>query len=105
MEIIGEQIFFCKTLQNESFGTHTENCKEKRRGYACMVYFQLRGGKKDIKAASELTINPNHWSVEKQRCKNHAALGSEDEKTVYRINFRYLRNHALPYNFAAELKT
>ena len=26
------------------------------------IYFRLRDGKKDIKAASELTINPNHWS-------------------------------------------
>ena len=26
------------------------------------IYFRLRDGKKDIKAASELTINPNHGS-------------------------------------------
>lgn len=34
------------------------------------VYFRLRDSKKDIKAASELTINPNHWSVEKQGFKD-----------------------------------
>ena len=34
------------------------------------IYFRLRDGKKDIKAASELTINPNHWSSEKQGYKD-----------------------------------
>ena len=29
------------------------------------IYFRLRDGKKDIKAASELVINPNHWSMER----------------------------------------
>lgn len=44
------------------------------------IYFRLRDGKKDIKAASELTINPNHWSAEKQGYKDRVALVSEDEK-------------------------
>lgn len=30
------------------------------------IYFRLRDGRKDIKAASELSISPNHWSPEKQ---------------------------------------
>ncbi|MEG1955938.1 MAG: site-specific integrase [Mucinivorans sp.] len=44
------------------------------------IYFRLRDGKKDIKAASELTINPNHWSAEKQGYKDRVALVAEDEK-------------------------
>ena len=37
------------------------------------IYFRLRDGKKDIKAASELVINPNHWSSEKQGYKDRVA--------------------------------
>lgn len=44
------------------------------------IYFRLRDGKKDIKAASELTINPNHWSSEKQGYKDRVALVSEEKK-------------------------
>ncbi len=44
------------------------------------IYFRLRDGKKDIKAASELSINPNHWSPEKQGYKDRVALVPEDEK-------------------------
>ena len=34
------------------------------------VYFRVRDtGGVDIKAASELSINPNHWSAEKQGYK------------------------------------
>ena len=44
------------------------------------IYFRLRDGKKDIKAASELVINPNHWSSEKQGYKYRAALVSEENK-------------------------
>ena len=44
------------------------------------IYFRLRDGKKDIKAASELSISPNHWSPEKQGYKDRVALVPEDEK-------------------------
>lgn len=44
------------------------------------IYFRLRDGKKDIKAASELVISPNHWSAERQGYKDRVALVSEDEK-------------------------
>jgi len=44
------------------------------------IYFRLRDGKKDIKAASELTINPNHWSAEKQGYKDRVALVMEEDK-------------------------
>jgi site-specific recombinase XerD len=44
------------------------------------IYFRLRDGEKDIKAASELTINPNHWSAEKQGYKDRVALVLEEDK-------------------------
>lgn len=44
------------------------------------IYFRLRDGKKDIKAVSELTINPNHWSAEKQGYKDRVALVLEEDK-------------------------
>ena len=52
------------------------------------VYFRLRDGKKDIKAASELTINPNHWSAEKQGFKDRVALVSEKEKLAFNSHVR-----------------
>lgn len=52
------------------------------------VYFRLRDGKKDIKAASELTINPNHWSAEKQGYKDRVALVSEEEKLAFNGHVR-----------------
>lgn len=33
------------------------------------VYFRVRDGKTDIKAVSELSINPSHWSAERQGYK------------------------------------
>lgn len=47
------------------------------------VYFRLRDGKKDIKAASELLICPNHWSPERQGYKDRVALVSENEKSEF----------------------
>ena len=44
------------------------------------IYFRLRDGKKDIKAASELVISPNHWSAERQGYKDRVALVAENEK-------------------------
>lgn len=44
------------------------------------IYFRVRDGKKDIKAASELTINPNHWSSEKHGYKDRVALVSDEKK-------------------------
>ncbi len=46
------------------------------------IYFRLRDGQKDIKAASELSINPNHWSPEKQGYKDRIALVSDAEKSL-----------------------
>ena len=48
------------------------------------VYFRVRDiGGVDIKAASELSSNPNHWSAEKQGYKPRVALVSEEK----RMNF------------------
>lgn len=46
------------------------------------IYFRVRDDYEnvDIKAASELTINPNHWSHEKQGYKNRLALIREDQR-------------------------
>lgn len=44
------------------------------------IYFRLRDGKKDIKAASELSINPSHWSPEKQGYKDRVALVRKEEQ-------------------------
>lgn len=48
------------------------------------VYFRVRDNDGvDIKAASELSINPNHWSAEKQGYKARVALVSEDKKMSF----------------------
>ena len=45
------------------------------------VYFRIRDiGGVDIKAASELSISPNHWSAEKQGYKPRVALVSEEKR-------------------------
>ena len=44
------------------------------------IYFRLRDVNKDIKMASELTINPNHWNPEKQGYKDRVALISDEKK-------------------------
>ncbi|MCC8038044.1 MAG: site-specific integrase [Bacteroidales bacterium] len=38
------------------------------------VYFRVRDGQTDFKAASELTINPNYWSPERQGYKPRVSL-------------------------------
>ena len=52
------------------------------------IYFRLRGDGKDIKVASELTINPNHWSAEKQGYKDRVALISDEKKIELTNNIR-----------------
>jgi len=44
------------------------------------IYFRLRDKDKDFKTASELAINPNHWSPEKQGYKDRVALISDEKK-------------------------
>ena len=66
------------------------------------IYFRLRDGKKDIKAASELVINPNHWSSEKQGYKDRVALVSEENKLHLSKVFRILCQ-GLPSNTRQKL--
>ncbi|MCS3070524.1 hypothetical protein NXV82_02050 [Bacteroides thetaiotaomicron] len=47
------------------------------------VYFRVRDGKTDIKAVSELSINPNHWSAERQGYKTRVALVVEAKRTAF----------------------
>lgn len=47
------------------------------------VYFRVRDGKTDIKAVSELSINPNHWSAERQGYKTRVALVAETKRTAF----------------------
>lgn len=48
------------------------------------VYFRVRDtGGVDIKAASELSINPNHWSAEKQGYKSRVALVSDEKRMAF----------------------
>ena len=46
------------------------------------IYFRVRDDRTrtDIKAASELTINPNHWSSERQGYRLRVALVSNEEQ-------------------------
>ena len=47
------------------------------------VYFRVRDGKTDIKAVSELSINPNHWSAERQGYKTRVTLVAEAKRTAF----------------------
>lgn len=48
------------------------------------VYFRVRDTRgTDIKAASELSINPNHWSAEKQGYKPRIFLVSEEKRLAF----------------------
>ena len=53
------------------------------RTHRPLSIFRLRDGKKDIKAASKLSICPNHWSPERQGYKDRVALVSENEKSEF----------------------
>ena len=44
------------------------------------IYFRVRDDNVDMKAASELSINPNHWSQEVQGYKNRIALITEEKR-------------------------
>lgn len=66
------------------------------------VYFRVRDvGGVDIKAASELSINPNHWSAERQGYKPRVALVSEDKRMGFERTFKTLRT-LLPRNTIVE---
>lgn len=47
------------------------------------VFFRVRDGKTDIKAVSELSINPNHWSAELQGYKPRVSLVAESKRLAF----------------------
>ena len=47
------------------------------------IYFRVRDGKTDIKAVSELSITPNHWSSERQGYKPRVTLVAESKRTAF----------------------
>lgn len=56
------------------------------------VYFRVRDGKTDIKAASELAINPNHWSAELQGYKPRVSLVTETKRMAFDKSVHELRD-------------
>lgn len=56
------------------------------------IYFRLRDGKKDIKVASELEINPNHWNAEKFGYKDRVATVSEHKKQELNTHIQNIFN-------------
>ena len=55
-----------------------KTAKKNDKDSSATIYFRLRDGKKDIKAASELMINPNHWNPEKMGYKDRVLTISDD---------------------------
>ncbi len=56
------------------------------------VYFRVRDTGLDMKCASELQINPNHWSQERQGYKVRVALVDEDVRNRFDIQVSELTN-------------
>jgi integrase len=65
------------------------------------IYFRLRDKNKDFKSASELVINPNHWSQEKQGYKDRVALISDDEKMKLRNDIQNIIS-AITQNYSED---
>ena len=57
------------------------------------IYFRVRDEKCDIKCASELTINPNHWDAKRQSYKQRIALVKDSERQ--QLNERFFVRHGL----------
>lgn len=61
------------------------------------IYFRLRdNGGKDIKAASELMINPNHWNSEKFAYKDRVLTVSEEKRNELNSYSEYHESHQRP---------
>lgn len=56
------------------------------------VYFRVRDTGLDMKCASELQINPNHWSQERQGYKTRVALVDEDIRNRFDIQVKEITN-------------
>lgn len=57
-----------------------KSAKKNDNDSLASIYFRVRDKSKDLKAVSELVINPNHWSPEKQGYKDRVALVRDEEK-------------------------
>ena len=57
------------------------------------VYFRVRDKGLDIKCASELQINPNHWSQERQGYKSRVALVDDDARNLFDTSVKAYRHH------------
>lgn len=57
------------TIMNVTAFIRKTSAKDK-----ATIYFRVRDEKCDIKCASELTINPNHWDAKRQSYKQRIAL-------------------------------
>ena len=74
---LGTIYIFCTVTKNPDYEATAfirKSASKNDTNSVATIYFRLRDGKKDIKAASELTINPNHWSSEKQGYKDRVAF-------------------------------
>ena len=54
------------------------------------VYFRVSDKGLDIKCASELQINPNHWSQERQGYKSRVALVDDDARNLFDASVKEL---------------
>lgn len=55
------------------------------------VYFRVRDKGLDVKCASELQINPNHWSQERQGYKSRVNLVDDDTRNLLTRRSRRLQ--------------
>ena len=63
------------TIMNVTAFIRKTSAKDK-----ATIYFRVRDEKCDIKCASELTINPNHWDAKRQSYKQRIALVKDSER-------------------------
>jgi integrase len=56
------------------------------------VYFRVRDKGLDIKSASELQINPNYWSPERQGYKNRVALVDDEVRNSFDTQVKEISN-------------
>ncbi len=69
-----------------------KTAKKNDASVLATVYLRLREGEKDYRVATELEINPNHWSSEKQGYKDRVALVLEDDKIQFNKKLSSLKN-------------
>lgn len=81
---LGTNLYLCEELKTTLFMKVSafirKTANKNDTDSQATIYFRLRDKNKDIKSASELTINPNHWSPEKQGYKDRVTLISDEVK-------------------------